>query len=251
VLQEAAEREPAFRVFALAALSATMSPEAVTALLPLFQQESVETRYGAFRALTNIAPNEPSVAPLKIKGEYHLHVIDSQAPPVVHLTQRRKMEVVIFGAEQRLQTPVMLRAGHYILIRSQPTGDRLIVTWIAPGRPEQRREVSTRLVDLLLAMDEFGAQYPDVVQMLIEADRQGNLPGRLAIDELPRAGRVYVRPQAAENRDHASESQIGGSGDVPNLFDASDHTQGAVEGPIDPDEPPEAANLGSVGFTVN
>ncbi len=251
VLQEAAEREPAFRVFALAALSATMSPEAVTALLPLLHQESIETRYGAFRALTNIAPNEPSVAPLKIKGEYSLHVIDSQAPPVVHLTQRRKMEVVIFGAEQRLQTPVMLRAGHYILVRSQPTGDRLTVTFIPPGSPEQRREVSTRLVDLLLAMDEFGAQYPDVVQMLIEADRQGNLVGKLAIDELPRAGRVYVRPNTDGRQDHPAESQIGGAGDVPNLFDASDHTQGAVEGPIDPDDPPPADNLGPVGFTVN
>lgn len=250
VLQEAVDREPAFRVFALAALSATQSPEAVTALLPMFDHDSIETRYGAFRAVSNLAPNDPSVAPVKTNGSFSLHIIRSTAPPVVHLTQRRKMEIVLFGAEQRLQTPLILRAGNHILVRSQPTGERLVVTLIAPGQPEQRRDVPARLADLILTVDELGAQYPDIVQMLVEADRQGNLTGRLAIDELPRAGRIYVRPGADGAPNAGEELQVGGTGDVPNLFDASDHSHGAVEGPIDPDEPAEGA-LNSVGFTVN
>ncbi|MFV0444897.1 MAG: flagellar basal body P-ring protein FlgI [Planctomycetaceae bacterium] len=238
VLREVADKEPAFRVFALAALSATDSREALIELQPLFSHDSIETKYGAFRAYANIDPRDPVIAPLEINSDYNLHVIDSQATPVVHVTKFRQPEVVVFGSQQVLKTPVVLRGGRHVLIRSTPTGDQLIVTQIRPGEREQRMEISTRLVDLLLAVDKFGASYPDVVQMLIEADRQGNLAGGLGIDELPRTGRVYSRPGtvagAAQETKAASEA--------PNLFDGTDHSETAIEGPIDQEEPPLPAN---------
>lgn len=248
VLGEAAAQEPAFRVFALAALSATLSPEALIELAPLFNHESTETRYGAFRAYTTIAPEDPNVAPLRTKGSYSLHVVNSTAAPVVHVTQRRKAEIVIFGADQQVQTPAVLRAGRYILIRSNPTGDRLHVTYIAPGQREERREITTNLAELLLTVDELGAEYPDVVQLLVEAKKQGNLPGTLGIDELPRAGRIYTRPGAPTEAGDQPDAPANAGG-TPNLFDTTDPSQGAVEGPVDPEELTED-ELGPVGFAV-
>lgn len=247
-LREAADKEPAFRVFALAALSATSSPEATIELQQLLNHESVETRYGAFRAIANIYPDDPSICPVRVQGGYHLHVVQSESTPVVHLSQRRRAELVLFGADQCIQTPCLLRAGRYILIRSVPTGDRLIVTYIAPGEPERRQEVSTRLVDLLRAVDEYGARYPEVVQMIVEAHRQGNLAGRLGIDELPQAGRTYTRP-GFDDAAAVDEAPVG-VGETPNLFDAADPSQNAVEGPVDPEEPETAEALGNVGFVV-
>jgi hypothetical protein len=249
VLHEAAAQEPAFRVFALAALAATMSPEALIELAPLFDQESIETRYGAFRAYTNIAPNDPNVEPVKTRGSYSLHFVESTAPPVAHITQRRKAEIVLFGTEQRVKTPAILRAGRYILIRSNPTGDKLIVTYIAPGEREQREEISTRLADLLLMVDQFGADYPAVVQLLVEADRQGNLPGKLGIDEMPQAGRMYTRPGATPEAAGTQQAAVPNVGGTPNLFDNADPSRDAIEGPVDPEEPTEE-ELGPVGFTV-
>ncbi|MCA9054517.1 MAG: flagellar basal body P-ring protein FlgI, partial [Planctomycetaceae bacterium] len=166
VLRETAEQEPAFRVYALAGLSATMSPESLMELQSLFNHDSTETRYGAFRAYTNIAPKDRSVEPLDVKGSYSLHVVDSSATPFVHVTQRRKSEVVLFGGDQQVVTPVFLRAGRHILIRSKPTGDQLVVTHIVPGQREERKEISTQLAELILTVDQFGAEYPDLVQML-------------------------------------------------------------------------------------
>lgn len=253
ILREAAEQEPAFRVYALAALSAMMSPEALIELSKLFDHDSTETRYGAFRAYTTIDPIDPNVAPVKIKADYSLHAVESShAVPVVHLTQRRKAEIVLFGADQPVKTPAVLRAGPNILVRSNPTGDSLVLVLIQPGRREQRREVPARLLDLLLAADEFGATYPDIVQMLIEADRQGNLAGRLGIDELPRAGRTYTRPGAESSSGTASNSGVEAAGDAPNLFDVEDHSEQAIEGPIDLEEPEPAANdgLSPVAFNL-
>lgn len=249
VLAETAETEPAFRVFAFAALSATSSPEALIELQPLFHQDSMETRYGAFRAYSTIAPTDPNVAPLQTQGHYSLHAVESSATPFVHVTQRRKPEVVLFGDQQVLQMPAILKAGRYILVKSAPTGDRLTVTAFFPEEPERRQDVGTRLVDLLLAVDQLGAQYPDVVQLLVEANQQGNLSGGFAIDELPRAGRVYTRPGTLADASAAASAPTSNSEDTPNLFDAADHSAEAVEGPVDPEEPAED-ELSPVGFTL-
>src|SRR5690606_27923038 len=57
VLYEAADKERALRVFALAAMTALENGEAHDQLTRLLDHESIETRYGAFRALTTLNPN--------------------------------------------------------------------------------------------------------------------------------------------------------------------------------------------------
>lgn len=248
VLVKAIDEEPAFRVFALAAAAATMSPEATIQLQPLLSHDSQETRYGAFRAMTTIAPEDGAVAGRKMRGEYMLHVLNTQGPPLVHVTQRHKAEVVVFGVDQKLRTPAVLRAGRYIMIRSAPTGEKLHLALLAPDQPERRMEVSTRIEELIRAVDQLGGTYPDVVQMLVEAKSQGNLPGSLGIDALPRAGRVYTRP-GSEAAEQEAETEVGGSGDTPNLFQSDDPSQSEVEQPEDPELAPQE-DLGPVGFTV-
>ena len=51
-LAEAAAKEPAFRTYALTALSAMDEVDARDKLYELLESNSAETRYGAFRALT-------------------------------------------------------------------------------------------------------------------------------------------------------------------------------------------------------
>jgi hypothetical protein len=250
-LVEAAEHEPAFRVYALAALAATASPEAVVGLQPLLDHDSLETKYGAFRAITTIAPDDPCVAGRPMQGGYSLHVLQTAGAPVVHFTQRKKSEIVLFGADQRLTTPVVIRAGSHIMVRSSPAGDRLIVSRFAPGTPEVRQEISTHLADLIETVDALGARYPDVVQMLVEADRQANLPGRLGIDALPQAGRTYQRGDAGGERSEGA-TQAGGVNDTPNLFDTSDPSQNGVVGPPDEEvDQEEEGALSAVDFAVD
>lgn len=221
VLRRAAEDEPAFRIFALAALAAVPNGESAAALHELMDVESLETRYGAFRALSTVAPEDPFLNGIDLPGNFRLHLIDSNASPFIHLTRHKKAELVLFGAFQEFQLPMFVRAGSKILVRGTPSGDGVLLKRIAAGEAEQSQTVSTRVADVIRAAAEMGATYPDIVQMLIQAQRQHNLSGEIAIDKLPRPGRVYQRKPEDFGQETNSPGNvpIGNDGLMPNLFD--------------------------------
>ena len=148
-LRIAARDEPAFRVYALAALAAAGGPQAATQLRSLLADPLPETRYGAFRALWTVAPDDAYLnhRPMReIDPDtdrptgptlFHLHPVRVDgggldleelaaagndestgspaaetadlAEPLVHINHNRRAEVVLFGPEQRFKTPLTLR----------------------------------------------------------------------------------------------------------------------------------------------
>ena len=245
-LKEAAAKEPAFRVFALAALATLDNGSSADALRELLTHESVETCYGAFRALSTMAPHDHAIAAAmmpegfasytpraekldeqgrpELPGGFTLHPVDVEREPLIHLTRHKKAEIVLFGAAQQFQMPLYLRAGSHIMIQGTPQGDKVIVKRIAPGEQVMERTVSPRVMDVIFAVCDLGAGYPDVAQMLIQAEQQHNLAGRIAIDEMPRPGRMYERPaeDLAQAKQAMKSVHVGSNGLVPNIFDASD-----------------------------
>ncbi len=220
-LAEAAHDEPAFRIFAFAALAAVDDAEAHLALRDLMNGTSAETRYGSFRSLTVLDPNDPFIRGEKLNDQFMLHVLKTKGAPLVHLTNRRKAEVVLFNAEQEFQPPLALKAGEHILITT-PSGSKTVaVSRYELDRSDRRQEVPLRIADVIRAVTDMGASYPDVAQMLIQADHQRNLPGELKLDALPKAGRVYERPDPADPEKAGRKTHVGNAGLVPNLFEAA------------------------------
>jgi flagellar basal body P-ring protein FlgI len=211
-LAEAARDEPAFRVYALAALACCKEAEASSELQKLLTETSAETRYGAFRALTILNDQDPIVAGKTMKGDYKLHVLNVEGPPMVHLTHHTKAEVVLFGAQQRLQLPATLRAGQHIQVIAVPGSNEVKVSRFSGGQ-NAKRTVSPNLAEIILACDELGAKYPDIVALLTQAEKQHNLPGELEIDALPAAGRVYV-----PKNNSGSKRTIGSQYTAPNIY---------------------------------
>jgi hypothetical protein len=206
--------------------------------------ESVETRYGAFRAFSTMAPNDPFIKGAEMQGNFTLHPVDSTGTPLVHLTRYKKSEVVVFNAEQELLLPLMLRAGKRILIQGSTRDHRVLVKRIAVGEPVREKDVSARLTDVIKAASDLGATYPDIVEMLVQAERQHNLPGQIAIDELPLPGRVYERPLArgpvpsSAKGTPNSSTTVGSEGLLPNLFNEKPpEGSAAPEIPSIPDQP--------------
>lgn len=233
-LARAAREEAAFRVFALAAMSTIDDADAHMALRELMSENSAELRYGAFRALWTLDRNDPFIRgipmvepldpalPEEVAAEqerqvhFILHVLETKGDPMVHVTMRARPEVVVFGADQKFATPLLLEAGRYVMITAQPGSETASVVRFSPDRPDERREVSLKVADIIRAAVDLGARYPDVVQMLSEASRQRNLPTRLASDALPEAGRVYVRP--GEEGETGTKAKIGRDHMAPNMF---------------------------------
>ena len=232
-LAEAARKERAFRVFALAALATLDDAEAHLALRDLMNEPSAETRYGAFHALRTLDKRDPFIRGetlgrpedaaetpgRRTAGEYTLHALQTTGEPLVHALTRTRPEIVLFGANQEFRAPMSLSAGRHIIVTAQPGATTVSLAKFQVGQPDQRRETSLQVADVIRAADELGASYPDVVQMLADASKQKNLSTSLAVDELPEGGRVYYRPDnSAELPGKKRKTKVGRDNMTPNLF---------------------------------
>ena len=228
ILKEAARDQPAFRVYAFVAMSVIDDADSVLALRELMDSSSLETRYGAFRALKELDPNDPWLRPTAFGSRFLLHVIDAPGEPMVHVTRRRSPEVLVFGPEQQLQLPAVLNAGRHIKVIGA-TGDHEVdVILYKLNEEPQRQRVSSRVVDVVRACGELGATYPDIVQLLIEAEQQHNFVGQFGIDRMPQAGRMYLtdgKPEDSETSEDADGKQIGSSRLLPEMFDELDEEE--------------------------
>lgn len=232
-LVEAARDERAFRVFALSAIATIDDAEAHLVLRDLMNESTAETRYGSFRSLWTLDKRDPFIRaevlgvreneegdkPASRAGAYALHALHTTGEPMVHALTRTRPEIVLFGAEQEFRPPMYLSAGRHIIVTSQPGAATVTLSRFEVGKPDQRRESSLKVADVIRAADELGATYPEVVQMLADASAQKNLPTSLAVDELPEGGRVYYRPgTSAEFPTKRRKTKVGRENLTPNLF---------------------------------
>ena len=191
-LGEAAREKPAFRVFALTALSSMQDFGAYEQLRDMLSGSSAEIRYGAFRALWTMNKKDALVAGENVNEQFKYHVLDVSGPPMIHVTHNRLPEIVLFGKEQNFLTPISVNAGNQIMVNSI-NPQEITVSKFAVKEADQKRVVSAKVDEVIRAVAELGGTYPDVVQMLQEAKASGALPSRFEIDALPEAGRTYER----------------------------------------------------------
>ena len=214
-LGQIARDQPAFRVFALTALSAMQDFAAADQLRDLLSVPSAETRYGAFRALWTMNRNDPLVKGELLGNDFHYHVLDVGGQPMIHVTRNRIAEVVLFGPRQEFLTPLAVNAGNEIMVTSQG-GDQITVSKFSTADGDQKRTVSTRVDEVIRAVVELGGTYPDVVQALQEAKDSGALASRFEVDALPEAGRAYDRVVEDEATDgKKDEGKKDGDKDSP------------------------------------
>ncbi|MCR9197565.1 MAG: flagellar basal body P-ring protein FlgI [Planctomycetaceae bacterium] len=218
VLKQAAEQEPAFRVYALAALSVVTEADGVMALRELLSDDELEVRYGAVRALKENNPGDHSLGTTAFDNRFILHAIESSGPAAVHVVRYRSPEVVVFGKHQELRLPAVLNVGNRIRVMGKAGSSEVTVTKYVLNKEPVRRRCSVNLVDIIETLADMGANYPDIVQMMLEAEKQHNLEGELGIDRLPQAGRVFSRGFGEETR----SAKLGTESLTPGLFDTVD-----------------------------
>ena len=199
-LARAVREEPAFRVNALAALSAMDDVVAYDALRSLLEVRSAETRYGAFRALWSMDAGDPMILGEQLGDQFSYHLLDITCPPMIHVTRSYRPEIVVFGADQHFQLPMILDAGKNILVNGL-RGSSVTVTRVLPNEPTEKRVVTTSVDEVIRAIVELGGSYPDVVQALQQAKKDGALASSLRVDALPESGRSYERGADAADDD--------------------------------------------------
>ncbi len=182
--------EPAFRVNALAALSAMDDGAAYEALRSLLSVKSAETRYGAFRAMTAMTPNDSLLVGENMNSKFRFHKLDLPGDALIHVTSSHHPEIVFFGLDHQLKLPLVLDAGPNILVNGL-SGAQIKVSNF--GSTTQQRVVSTDVEEVIRAIVELGGDYPDVVQMLEQAKQNGALTSRFRVNALPEIGRERLK----------------------------------------------------------
>jgi hypothetical protein len=209
-LAKAASEEPAFRVNAFSALSAMEDGAASEALAALLSVKSAETRYGAFRALSTMAADDPRVRGESMNGRFKYHRLSCGGPSMIHVTNSHRPEIVLFGPDHELKLPLVLDAGPRILVNGLK-GDKITVSRFGPNNPTEQRIVAPNVDEVIRAIVDLGGDYPDVVQMLRKAKETGALPSRYTENALPESGRVPDRTEApAESKESSNLVASGG-----------------------------------------
>ena len=208
-LAEVARNQPAFRVNALAALSAMDDVMAYDALRALLSVRSAETRYGAFRALWAMNEHDPFLRDEYLNRQFHYHVLEVPGPDMIHVTRSHRPEVVLFGKDQELQLPLVLDAGRNIMVNGL-SGGKITISRFGSGEEAEQRVVSTRVDEVIRAIVELGGTYPDVVQALQQAKADGALASRFEVDALPQPGRPFDRYAARANTEGEEPSAADG-----------------------------------------
>jgi flagellar basal body P-ring protein FlgI len=230
VLAETASKNADFRIHALAALAAMDLPAGTLRLRKLMDDPDLGVRYGAFTALRKADPthqalgrvrlvepppgddddedamalrlgpsivDRPRKAPLP-EDPFGLYVVEGTGPTSIHVSKSRTCEVVIFGRNVELLTPVVLGGGGAVQINASEYDQKVEISKIAPsqrGRSDVKVVSSPSLPAVLRTLVRLNVSYPEIVALLEAANAQRNLPGPLLVDALPAATPKYQEAQ--------------------------------------------------------
>lgn len=198
------QQQPYLRAYALTALASLDESACRDKLADLLNADlDDETRYGAFRALRSLDEHDEAVHGELLAETFWLHRVASQTPAMVHVSMSRRPEIVLFGKSQTLEPKFSLLAGEFAVTAAAGDERCTISHFPANGDGGGRVRCSLDLADILKTMAEQGATYPEVVELIRQAEgcrvlscrvRQDALPQAVPVEELARAGRESVRP---------------------------------------------------------
>lgn len=221
------EEQPALRAYCLTAMASLDESICHVKLEELLASPSAEARYGAFRALRVL---EEKQAGSQVRGKFlnesfWLHRVAPDAQGLVHISCSRRPEVVLFGEMATLQPPFSFLAGREITVTAADEDDRCTISRISVQQGARRKQCSLKLDDILMTMSELGATYPDVVELLRQADRCKCLSCAVRNDALPQTASVQELAKAGgKNPELLPPEVVQARGDfnlTPTLYEQS------------------------------
>ncbi len=189
ILVKAAKDEPAFRWHAMTALASFDDISTGIGLSDLMQVESAETRYGAFRAMRARSSNDPLVAGDWLAGQFHLHEIPSDAPPMIHFSRAKRPEIVLFGHDQTLSDE-FLHVETGLTVRSNGNGTVSVNSYSAKYG-EEKIVCTNKISDVIRALAKLDYGYGSLMKMFRVANQSDMLNTRLVVNAIPKLGRTY------------------------------------------------------------
>jgi hypothetical protein len=118
---------------------------------------------------------------------------------------------VLFGNDIHLIRPFVIDAGPTIFINGNNASSEITIKKFAikaDQLDESRTVNSNNLDDVIRAVVDIGGTYPDIVQMLCQADQKKCLSCPLKIDCLPEPNRLYQRKNEQQINEQPEKPKI-------------------------------------------
>ena len=130
---------------------------------------------------------------------FTLYLVDCEGPPLVHVSNTGRCEVVIFGRDQKLLTPLVLGEPSSVLMNASSDDTEIQITKISSSgdQPDRHASTTSNLCKVIQEVASMGVSYPQIVDLLKSAEKQKNLEGPLHVDAQPAASTDYERAQLA------------------------------------------------------
>lgn len=239
-LEEAAREVPAFRQPALSALQGLEQHLSVEALRRLMDEQSLETRYGAFCAIRRRPDARLELAGETIGNALKLHRIASPASPAVVVSLQETPEIVLFGKMGPIEIPDFLFGPDGLMIKPDPKhAGKLRISRFRPGQPDQRALVAATVEGMIRGIATVDGGYGDIITMLRKTKSKGYMTDQLAINPLPDPVRTYYRD---DDSDDANDEESSGDSSEESDEGAEEDERGE-KSDIDPAAPPQSLGV--------
>jgi hypothetical protein len=208
-LARLAEHQPRLRLYCLTALASLNETVCHSRLTELLASPSVETRVGAFRNLISMNERDEDLHGELLNESFWLHRLAPHSVPMVHLSSGHRAEVGLFGEDPALVPPFSLVASEFTLTASAHDDKCTIARFAMKRGAVQRVQCSFKLDEVVRAMAELGGGYPEVTEMLAQADRLQCLNCPVKVDAMPREYAVQELAHNATNPAYFEEDAGG------------------------------------------
>ncbi len=204
-LIESIRQEPAFRYPGLIALEGLDTRGALEALQRLCDESSIETRYGALRAIRRRPDGEMAFRGDAMGGALRYYEVPSGGPPFVAVSLSETPEIACFGNDLQIRIPDFLFGpGGFVIRPDESEPHKIRVTRFQPGADDGRVVVPSTVQGLLTGITTAGGGFGDCVAILKAAKSKNYLECGLAMDPLPKSMRTYHREDTVELSDPAA-----------------------------------------------
>jgi flagellar basal body P-ring protein FlgI len=190
--------EPALRAFCLTALASLDESASYQSLTDLLNSSVPETRYGAFRALRALNKDDEAVHGEQINETFWVHRVAAGSRGMIHLSSSHRAEIVLFGDDPYLKTPLRLSAGEVNVTADDGDSQCTVSRFSARTREKRSGYSSLKVEDVIRKVAELGGDYATVAELLRQARRCDSVSCAVEVDALPQATSVYALKKAGQ-----------------------------------------------------
>jgi hypothetical protein len=181
VLAQCAQKHTIFAKHATLALASLEESISHDKLSELFASDDPALRCSAFHALSLVEDTDPRhkidprLGGQLLNNTFWLHRLPQSPCKTVYYSTSKRAQVVLFGRDIVLDSGTRMIVGDYTVAPNDKPHQFLVKRFTSNREQPRPRVCSDILEDVLIALADQGATYPDVVQFLRQAHERGHV----------------------------------------------------------------------------